>query len=106
LHDALPIYASMTGCVFVVRFRSSAGPPEISAARSWPNASEASDSTEETAALSFQASSMPTDCEPCPGNTKATFIVSVQMFQRIQKETDTQVITPKWNSDDNRAGPQ
>src|SRR5690606_39460426 len=91
LHDALPIYASMTGCVFVVRFRSSAGPPEISEARFWPSASEASSSTEETAALPFQASSMPTDCEPCPGNTKATFIVSVQIFQKIQGKWRTLV---------------
>src|SRR5205085_8023212 len=62
---------SMTGCVLVVRSSCSFGPAWISAATSSPSASDASRRVCRTAGWSPQASSMPTDCEPCPGKTNA-----------------------------------
>src|SRR5690554_2615935 len=64
----------MTGWVLVVRLRSSAGPVAIRAARSCPSAAEACSSVRDTAELPAHASSMPTDCDPCPGNTNAIFM--------------------------------
>src|SRR5690606_17482327 len=66
----------MTGWVLVVRFRSSAGPFAIREARSWPREADACSSVRRTAALFAHASSIPTDCDPCPGNTNAIFMES------------------------------
>src|SRR6478735_5159066 len=62
---------SIAGWVLAVRSSRSFGPSRISRAMSSPSAVEASSSVCRTAALSPQASSMPTACEPWPGKTKA-----------------------------------
>ncbi len=63
---------SITGWVLVVSASASLGPWAISVPMSSPSASEASCSVSRTAGWSPQASSMPTDCDPWPGKTKAT----------------------------------
>src|SRR6188768_2127952 len=62
---------SITGWVLVVSASVSLGPSLIRRPRSSSRASEASFRTAATAGWSPQASSMPTACEPWPGNTKA-----------------------------------
>src|SRR5690606_26710483 len=66
---------SITGSVLVVRSRVSFGPSAIRRPMSSPSASEASASVSRTAAWPCQASSMPTACEPCPGNTNANAVM-------------------------------
>src|SRR4029079_7802669 len=66
-----------TGCVLTVRLRSSAGPFAIKAAMSWRSTSDASASVSRICGRSPYSSIMPTDGEPCPGNTIANFIVVV-----------------------------
>src|SRR5512145_325277 len=68
---------SITGCVFVVSASDSLGPSLIRRPTSSPSASDASFSVSATAGWSPQASSMPTDCEPWPGNTKANGFMRV-----------------------------
>src|SRR5262249_24884226 len=64
--------ASNAGCVFSVRFSASSGPCCDKAHRSMPAPAEASSNVALTAANSeANSASMPSDCEPCPGNTKA-----------------------------------
>ena len=70
---------SITGWVLVVSARSSLGPPAISAPISSLSASEASAIVSRTAGWSPQASSMPTDCEPWPGNTKAMGFMALEL---------------------------
>ena len=62
---------SITGWVLVVSASASLGPAWISWATSSPSASEASCSVDRTTGWSPQASSMPTDWEPCPGKMNA-----------------------------------
>src|SRR5215204_3313081 len=71
---------SMTGCVFVVSARASLGPSLMRRATSSPKASEASRKVSATAGWSPQASSMPTDCDPCPGKTKAKGCMACLLF--------------------------
>src|SRR3954466_3341035 len=68
---------NITGCVLVVRSSWSFGPSWISFATSSPSASEASVSVCRTTGSSPHASSMPTACEPWPGNTKANFVMGI-----------------------------
>src|SRR5258708_4148641 len=67
---------SMIGWVLTVRLSSSAGPSSTSFQRSCPIASEASEKVARTPGSPEKDTIMPTDCEPCPGNTKAIFMVS------------------------------
>ena len=70
-HTAMPA-ASSAGWVYSVRLSISSGPPCDSAHRSTPAPSEASSNVSRTIGCSSDSSaSMPTDCEPWPGNTKA-----------------------------------
>ena len=85
---------SITGCVLVVRARASLGPSWISLATSSPKASEASAKVCATTGWSPQASSMPTDCEPWPGNTKANAVmVRSEKHQKV-RSTAPQVKPP------------
>ena len=68
--------ASITGCVLVVRLSASAGPCATSAHRSSPSASEASANVSRTAGCAAKPSSIPTDCEPCPGKTNASVMTN------------------------------
>src|SRR6185436_19430580 len=72
---------SITGWVLVVRASASLGPSLIRRATSSPSASEASFSVAATSGWSPQASSMPTDCEPWPGNTKANGFMLVSLVR-------------------------
>src|ERR1700761_8371270 len=71
---------SITGCVLGVRSSCSLGPPWISRPPSSPSAAEASCSVERTAGWSPQASSMPTLCEPWPGNTNANAVMGEEIL--------------------------
>ncbi|OIQ64828.1 hypothetical protein GALL_536190 [mine drainage metagenome] len=66
---------NMTGWVLVVRLSCSAGPCAMSKARSCESAALASCRVSRTAGWVATLSSMPTDCEPCPGKTKANVMV-------------------------------
>src|SRR6188768_2109130 len=72
----------MTICVLTVRSSCSLGPSWISWPMSLPSAADASSSVARTAACPPQASSMPTDCEPCPGktNAKSAMLVCLLLF--------------------------
>src|SRR5687767_16015347 len=63
----------MTGCVLTVALSSSAGPSSTSFHKSCPSASEAAVKTSRTPLESAKGFIMPTDCDPCPGKTKANF---------------------------------
>src|SRR5574340_375203 len=65
----------MTGWVLMVWLSASASPPETSCHRSWQSTSEASSKVARTCGRLAKPSSMPTDCDPWPGNTNAVFIL-------------------------------
>src|SRR5258706_1845743 len=67
---------SITGWVLTVRLSSSAGPCSTSFHRSWPIASDACEKVSRTPGSWAKDFIMPTDCEPCPGKTKAIFMIS------------------------------
>jgi len=69
---------SMSGCVLSVSAMASSGPSWLSFHKSYPSTSDASANVSwmsGSAAASF--ASIPTDCEPWPGKTKAKVIVYV-----------------------------
>src|SRR5712664_4010080 len=70
--------ARIAGCVFAVLRNCSSGPSNISLSRPPPRAASASSSAPRAAGkASASACPMPTYCEPCPGNTNASFIDSL-----------------------------
>jgi hypothetical protein len=64
----------MIGWVLTVELSSSAGPSATSFHKSCLSASEAVAKTSRTPGESAKGCIMPTDCEPCPGKTKANFM--------------------------------
>ena len=66
---------NISGCVLTVWASSSAGPSETSCHRSWFSVPEASSNVERTTTESPYAFIIPTDWEPCPGNTNANAMI-------------------------------
>src|SRR6266851_272905 len=74
---------SMTGCVFTVWFNASAGPSVTIVHRSTPRIALASRNVRSTMGRSEKPAIMPTDWEPCPGNTIASeFTRSMSVTQQ------------------------
>src|SRR5437867_8492291 len=76
---------SITGCVLVVRSSCSFGPSRIRRATASPSACEASSSVARTAGWSPHASSMPTACDPWPGNTNANAVIATVFGSEIEE---------------------
>ncbi len=68
---------SITGCVFTVRSSAPSRSEDTSAQRSSPSASDASAKVSRTAGCVAYPDIMPTDCEPWPGKTNASFMVTI-----------------------------
>src|SRR5882672_8147807 len=71
------LIATMAGCAFAVSVRRSSGPSRISLDSGSPSAASAR-SNASRAALDVVSTSLPipTDCDPCPGKSHATLMLS------------------------------
>ena len=72
--------ARIAGWALTVRSSSSAGPSKARWLRGWPRTRSASANTAATAGeVEARDRAIPTDWEPCPGNTKATLLIPASL---------------------------